>query len=173
MSFDVKLHWLCVGQWNAHINDTDITLDLMKGSLVQPAIATGMTATMTLLQDTMSNLERIRNTPLPFAYQTHLRLSLWWVDCLLALRIWFLLSCSWFLGCTCSSCQSVSMMLSQVALNLLYPCMTQFQVYAAYGYLTIPGTAFASFLLLGFLEIGQEMYVSLSYSLLHEFYGLS
>jgi ion channel-forming bestrophin family protein len=40
-----------------------------------------------------------------------------------------------------------------------YTCLIQFQVCAAYGYLTIPGTAFASFLLLGFLEIGQEMYV--------------
>jgi hypothetical protein len=29
------------------------------------------------------------------------------------------------------------------------------------GWLTIPGTAFASFLLLGFLEIGQEMCVLL------------
>ena len=33
----------------------------------------------------------------------------------------------------------------------------QFQVYNAFGYLTIPGTAFVSFLYLGFLEIGQEM----------------
>ena len=33
----------------------------------------------------------------------------------------------------------------------------QFQVYNAFGYLTIPGTAFAAFLYLGFLEIGQQM----------------
>ena len=55
----------------------NISLDLMKNSLVQPAIAAGMTNNMTLLQDTMANLERIRNTPLPFAYQAHLRMSLW------------------------------------------------------------------------------------------------
>lgn len=37
----------------------------------------------------------------------------------------------------------------------------QFQIWSSFKYLTIPGTAFAAFLLLGFLEIGQEMYVSL------------
>lgn len=34
---------------------------------------------------------------------------------------------------------------------------SQFQLYNAFGYLTIPATTFASFLLVGFLEIGQEM----------------
>jgi predicted membrane chloride channel (bestrophin family) len=32
-----------------------------------------------------------------------------------------------------------------------------FQVVTPMGWVTIPGTAFASFLLLGFLEIGQEI----------------
>lgn len=62
---------------------TDGCLDLMKANFVQPAIASNMTTTMTSLQDTMTNLERIRNTPLPFAYQAHLRMSLWYVNGLL------------------------------------------------------------------------------------------
>jgi len=49
----------------------------MRNGLLQPAIATAVTANLTSLQDTLSNLERICNTPLPFAYQAHLRLSLW------------------------------------------------------------------------------------------------
>ena len=44
-------------------------------------------------------------------------------------------------------------------------CMVQFQIFSSFGYFTIPGTAFASFLLLGFLEIGQEMYVSAHYAI--------
>jgi len=51
----------------------------MRHGLLQPAIATGVTANLTTLQDTVSNLERICNTPLPFAYQAHLRMSLWYV----------------------------------------------------------------------------------------------
>jgi len=97
---------------------------LMKKGLVQPAIATGMTNNMAMLQDTMSNLERIRNTPLPFAYQAHLRMSLW-----------------------------------------LYLLFLPFQIYSAFSYTTIPGTAFASFLLLGFLEIGQEIENPFNYDL--------
>lgn len=49
----------------------------MKNGLIQPAIATGITGNLTILQDTLANLERICNTPLPFAYQAHLRMSLW------------------------------------------------------------------------------------------------
>jgi hypothetical protein len=88
----------------------------MRNGILQPAIATGVTANLTTLQDTLSNLERICNTPLPFAYQAHLRMSLW-----------------------------------------LYLFFLPFQIYPAFRYITIPGTAFASFLLLGFLEIGQEI----------------
>lgn len=97
---------------------------LMTSNLVQPAIATGMTNNITTLQDTLSNLERIRNTPLPFAYQAHLRMSLW-----------------------------------------LYLFFLPFQIYSAFGWGTIPGTAFASFLLLGFLEIGQEIENPFNYDL--------
>lgn len=96
----------------------------MKNNLVQPAIASNMTTIMTSLQDTMTNLERIRNTPLPFAYQAHLRMSLW-----------------------------------------LYLFFLPFQIYVAFGYLTIPATAFTSFLLLGFLEIGQEIENPFNYDL--------
>ncbi|KAF9525416.1 Bestrophin, RFP-TM, chloride channel-domain-containing protein [Crepidotus variabilis] len=96
----------------------------MKNGLMQPAIATGATNNLTMLMDTVSNLERICNTPLPFAYQAHLRMSLW-----------------------------------------LYLFFLPFQIYAAFKYIAIPGTAFASFLLLGFLEIGQEIENPFNYDL--------
>jgi putative membrane protein len=54
-------------------------LVLMKYGLIQPAIASGITTNITQLQETLSHLERICNTPLPFAYQAHLRMSLWYV----------------------------------------------------------------------------------------------
>ncbi|CAA7268837.1 unnamed protein product [Cyclocybe aegerita] len=97
---------------------------LMKKGLLQPAIATAITNTLLVFQDSVSNLERICNTPLPFAYQAHLRMSLW-----------------------------------------LYLLLLPFQIYLAYGYITIPATAFASFLLLGFLEIGQEIENPFNYDL--------
>ncbi|KAL4257470.1 Voltage-dependent anion channel-forming protein YneE/VCCN1/2-like protein [Pleurotus pulmonarius] len=92
------------------------TAYVMKQGLVTPAIATALTNNLSSLQDTMSNLDRIRSTPLPFAYQAHLRMSLW-----------------------------------------LYLFFLPFQLFATFGNLVIPATAFASFLLLGFLEIGQEI----------------
>ncbi|KAF9525225.1 UPF0187-domain-containing protein [Crepidotus variabilis] len=103
---------------------SNYTAYCMRNGLMQPAIATGVTANLTMLQDTVSNLERILNTPLPFAYQAHLRMSLW-----------------------------------------LYLFFLPFQIYSAFGWLTIPGTAFASFLLLGFLEIGQEIENPFNYDL--------
>ncbi|TFK91914.1 UPF0187-domain-containing protein [Polyporus arcularius HHB13444] len=89
---------------------------LLRNGQLQPALASAFTTGIVQFQDTVSNLDRIRNTPLPFAYQAHLRISLW-----------------------------------------LYLFFLPFQVWSSFGYLTIPGTAFASFLLLGFLEIGQEI----------------
>ncbi|KAI5888298.1 UPF0187-domain-containing protein [Schizophyllum commune H4-8] len=89
---------------------------LMRKGLLQPAIASALANALGMLQDTVTNLERIRSTPLPFAYQAHLRMSLW-----------------------------------------LYLLFLPFQVYPLMDWITIPGTAFASFLLLGFLEIGQEI----------------
>lgn len=50
---------------------------LMRQGLLTPASATAMNNAITVLQDTVVNLERIKNTPLPFAYQAHLRISLW------------------------------------------------------------------------------------------------
>ena len=52
----------------------------MQNGLVQSSVASGMITTLALFQDTVSNLERICNTLLPFAYQAHLRLSLWFVS---------------------------------------------------------------------------------------------
>lgn len=89
---------------------------LLRNGYLQPALATGLMNNIASLQDTLSNLDRIGNTPLPFAYQAHLRMSLW-----------------------------------------LYLLLLPFQVVNVLHYLIIPGTAFASFLLLGFLEIGQEI----------------
>ncbi|KAJ7611145.1 Bestrophin, RFP-TM, chloride channel-domain-containing protein, partial [Mycena rosella] len=86
---------------------------LLRNGYLQPALATGLMNNIASLQDTLSNLDRIGNTPLPFAYQAHLRMSLW-----------------------------------------LYLLLLPFQVVSVLHYLVIPGTAFASFLLLGFLEIG-------------------
>jgi len=97
---------------------------LMKRGLVTPAIATRLSNDIGMLQDTWSNLERIGNTPFPFAYQAHLRMSLW-----------------------------------------LYLFFLPFQIQSAFKYLTIPATAFVSFLLLGFLEIGQEIENPFNYDL--------
>lgn len=50
---------------------------LQRQGLLTPASANAMNNAITVLQDTVVNLERIKNTPLPFAYQAHLRISLW------------------------------------------------------------------------------------------------
>ncbi|KAJ7093443.1 UPF0187-domain-containing protein [Mycena belliarum] len=97
---------------------------LLRNGWLTPALATGLMNNIASLQDTMSNLDRIGSTPLPFAYQAHLRMSLW-----------------------------------------LYLFLLPFQVVSSFGYLCIPGTAFASFLLLGFLEIGQEIENPFNYDL--------
>jgi len=97
---------------------------LMKQGLLTPASATAMNNAITSLQDTVVNLERIKNTPLPFAYQAHLRISLW-----------------------------------------LYLFFLPFQIYEAFGWLTIPAIAFAAFLFVGFLEIGQEIENPFNYDL--------
>lgn len=96
----------------------------MRNGLVQPAVATGLTSNLTSLQDTLSNLERICNTPLPFAYQVHLRMTVW-----------------------------------------LYLFFLPFQIWNAFKYITIPGTAFTAFLLIGFLEIGQAIENPFNYDL--------
>jgi ion channel-forming bestrophin family protein len=50
---------------------------LLKKGLLTPALATGITNSISSLQECAISLARIRNTPLPFAYQAHLRMSLW------------------------------------------------------------------------------------------------
>ncbi|KAJ6511649.1 Bestrophin, RFP-TM, chloride channel-domain-containing protein [Mycena vulgaris] len=97
---------------------------LLRNGWLMPAVATGLMNNIASLQDTMTNLDRIGSTPLPFAYQAHLRMSLW-----------------------------------------MYLFFLPFQVVSSFGYLCIPGTAFASFLLLGFLEIGQEIENPFNYDL--------
>ncbi|KAF8881233.1 Bestrophin, RFP-TM, chloride channel-domain-containing protein [Infundibulicybe gibba] len=97
---------------------------LLRSNLLQSALATGVTNNIMIFQDTLSNLDRIRNTPLPFAYQAHLRMSLW-----------------------------------------IYLFFLPFQIWTNFKYYTIPGTAFVSFLLLGFLEIGQEIENPFNYDL--------
>ncbi|KAK7030985.1 hypothetical protein VNI00_010212 [Paramarasmius palmivorus] len=84
--------------------------------LVEPAVATALINNLSMMQDTLSNLDRIKNTPLPFAYQVHLRMSIW-----------------------------------------IYLFFLPFQIYTDLRYLTIPATAFAAFLFLGFLDIGREI----------------
>ncbi|TFK41737.1 Bestrophin, RFP-TM, chloride channel-domain-containing protein [Crucibulum laeve] len=97
---------------------------LMRCDLLTQPIAVGINSSLTTLQDTLSDLERICNTPLPFAYQAHLRISVW-----------------------------------------TYLFFLPFQIEASFKYLTIPATAFAAFLLLGFLEIGHEIENPFNYDL--------
>ncbi|KAK7030986.1 hypothetical protein VNI00_010213 [Paramarasmius palmivorus] len=92
------------------------TNHVITAGLAQPAIATALVNTLGMMQDTLSNLNRIKTTPLPFAYQVHLRMSIW-----------------------------------------IYLFFLPFQIYTDLGFLTIPASAFAAFLFLGFLEIGQEI----------------
>jgi ion channel-forming bestrophin family protein len=48
---------------------------LLRNALLTPAIATGMVTNIAALQDTLTNLDRIRNTPIPFAYRAFFFLS--------------------------------------------------------------------------------------------------
>ncbi|EGO29138.1 hypothetical protein SERLADRAFT_444981 [Serpula lacrymans var. lacrymans S7.9] len=87
---------------------------LLAQGLLQPAAATMFANNICMLQDSLANLERVRTSPLPFAYQVHLRISTW-------LYLFFL------------------------------PLGRDLNSYLA------SATTFASFLFLGFLEIGQEI----------------
>lgn len=62
--------------WEKH-DEHNSGIVLMRSGYLQAAIATGITTNLTTLSDTLSNLERVCNTPLPFAYQIHLRMTLW------------------------------------------------------------------------------------------------
>jgi predicted membrane chloride channel (bestrophin family) len=50
---------------------------LLKNGLLAPAPASALTTSLGALQDAVSGLDRIKVTPLPFAYQAHLRMTLW------------------------------------------------------------------------------------------------
>ena len=50
---------------------------LLKNDLLRPAAATSLTNTLSSLHDMISGLDRIRTTPLPFAYQVHLKMTSW------------------------------------------------------------------------------------------------
>ncbi|KAF9025750.1 hypothetical protein BDZ89DRAFT_1114137 [Hymenopellis radicata] len=55
-----------------------LALVLMRNAPIHPwAAASKITYDIALLRDAMNNLDRIENTPLPVAYQAHLRMSLW------------------------------------------------------------------------------------------------
>ncbi|KAF9041460.1 Bestrophin, RFP-TM, chloride channel-domain-containing protein [Panaeolus papilionaceus] len=95
---------------------SDYSALLMRENHIDQQIAGAMTSNLLMLQDTIANLERICNTPLPWAYQVHLQVTLG-----------------------------------------IYLILLPFQIYTAFGYITIVATFFTSFLLLGFLEIGQEI----------------
>lgn len=130
----------------------------MSSKLVEPAIATAMTMNLASLQDIVLNLERICNTPLPFAYQVHLRMTLWYVPAYLPMLSFR----------STGAFNRLYLTFLPVSSTCFYPFLTstkiiQFQIYLAYGVVTIPATGFAAFLLLGFLEIGQEMCVISSF----------
>ena len=130
---------------------------LMKYELLAPCIATGVTTNLTTLQDAVSNLERVCNTPLPFAYQVHLRMTVSYVP--LRIFAWgTFLNASTFLGYISCSCLYAIPSFRFYYVFLLNH--VQFQI-APLQYINIPATAFTAFLLLGFLEIGQEMWAVL------------
>jgi hypothetical protein len=59
---------------------------LLKNSLLPPAAGTSLTSSLSALHDAISNLDRIKATPLPFAYQAHLRMTLWYENSSLLFR---------------------------------------------------------------------------------------
>lgn len=97
---------------------------MIRGGFIQASVAGTLVGGINNMQDTLSNLERIADTPLPFAYQAHLRMSIW-----------------------------------------IYLLALPFQIVKNFGWLTIPGTCFAAFLYLGFLEIGAEIENPFNYDL--------
>lgn len=58
---------------------------LVEHEYIPNSAASNMYSGISALQNAVVHLERIKNTPLPFAYQAHLRISLWYV-CYIALR---------------------------------------------------------------------------------------
>jgi putative membrane protein len=50
---------------------------LQRSNLLTPPAGATLTSTINALQDAISGLDRIKATPLPFAYQAHLRMTVW------------------------------------------------------------------------------------------------
>lgn len=50
---------------------------LLKSGLLTPPAGSMLTNSVSALHDAISGLDRIKTTPLPFAYQAHLRMTLW------------------------------------------------------------------------------------------------
>ena len=50
---------------------------LLKGGLIAPPAGSALTNSVSALHDAISGLDRVKGTPLPFAYQAHLRMTLW------------------------------------------------------------------------------------------------
>jgi predicted membrane chloride channel (bestrophin family) len=50
---------------------------VLKNGLLSPPAGVNLTNYIGALQDAISGLNRIKTTPLPFAYQAHLRITLW------------------------------------------------------------------------------------------------
>ena len=50
---------------------------LLKGGLIASPAGSSLTNSIGALQDAVYGLDRIKSTPLPFAYQAHLRMTLW------------------------------------------------------------------------------------------------
>ncbi|TEB32551.1 UPF0187-domain-containing protein [Coprinellus micaceus] len=103
---------------------SNYTAFLMKNNLLQPAVATAMTNALLALHDSLAQLERICNNPLPFAYYAHLRMTVW-----------------------------------------LYLLFFPFQIIELFEYYTIPATCLVTFLLCGFMELGQEIENPFNYDL--------
>jgi len=66
---------------------------MIRGGHIPAPVAGTLIGGITNMQDTLSNLERIADTPLPFAYQFHLRISIWIY--LLALPFQLVLTFNW------------------------------------------------------------------------------
>lgn len=74
---------------------------LLRDGLLTPAMATGYNNALVSMQDAVTNLQRIRSTPIPFAYQFHLRVSVWLYLLFLPLEIysafkWLTIPCTIF-----------------------------------------------------------------------------
>lgn len=78
---------------------------LLKNDLLVSSAASMMTNSISALQDTILGLDRIKTTPLPFAYQAHLRMTLWYEAFVF---LWVHMFNSPTVGCISSSFPCVS-----------------------------------------------------------------